>query len=212
MTLPRSLAAALLCLSLASCGWNTRQPPTTQLDGKAAKAPQTQVIVRDDLTTGKLVFYGPPVLDPAAPDIARDAHRLRSELDKSTGTVIHWVDLRVHWTGSGIDYWVAAEAQVSRRQGKGDNRPERPQSAPTPLKLGVPHLSVGTCARVMWIGCDHDEEITAQVPDGLLRETGPDDLRVRFSMNHGRTYEALVSSEQILLQLDRIARWQRHGG
>lgn len=238
MTMPRSLAraplAALVALSLSACGWNTRQPPTTRLDHQAARPPQAEVLVREDLTTGKLVFYGPPILKPQGPDIGRDGHRLRSEIDKETGAVAHWIDLKIHWVGSGIDYWVAAEARRSgpderdntelfehERSNASFEKPRRPtgdtgmteaDKRVIPLKLGVPHLAVGTCARVLWIGCDHDEEITAILPEDLLTKAGDNDLRVRFRMNHGRTYVGVVTAEQITAQLARIERWRRVGG
>ncbi|CAA7617758.1 exported hypothetical protein [Magnetospirillum sp. LM-5] len=229
-----SLAALLVAVMLSGCGWNTRQPPTTSLDQANPRPPQTDVLVRDDLTNGKLVFYGPPILAPQGPDIGRDGHRLRSEVDKQTGAVTHWIDLRVHWVGSGIDYWVAAEARRSGRDERADSSWvehdrsnasfEKPRThdskstlteadkSPVPLKLGVPHLAVGTCARVLWIGCDHDEEITAILPEDLLTRAGDTDLRVRFRMNHGRTYVGVVTAEQINAQLARIERWRRVGG
>jgi hypothetical protein len=229
-TATRPLIAGLLVALLAGCGWNTRQPPTTTADeSRPAAAPQTEILMRTDLTTGKVVFYGPPVLRPEAPDIARYGHRLRTEIDKASGRTVHWVDLRVHWSGSGIDYWVSATARPTdadpreggdslsheRSNASLENRPDHPyqpptaEAAPVALKLGIAQLGVGTCARVLWVGCDHDEEISAILPEDLLRQPGKHGVRVTFAMKHGRSYVATLTPEQIAVQLMRIDNWKR---
>lgn len=199
-TLPFRAATALLSLTLASCGWNTRQPPTTSVDTAGTRlARQTEVTMREDLTTGKVVFYGMPTLSPDAdPGVPRQGQRLKSELarDSKDCSVTHWVVRRVHWVGSGIDHWTKAEELGTDPNGK-----------PVALKLGVPSLNVGTCARTLWTGCDHDEEVSAQIPASVMQAALQSGLRVRFVMNQGREYLAEITKEQAAAQVARVQAW-----
>ena len=199
-TLPFRAATALLTLTLASCGWNTRQPPTTSVDTAGTRlARQTEVTMREDLTTGKVVFYGMPTLAPDAdPGVPRQGQRLKSEVvrDSKDCAATHWVVRRVHWVGSGIDHWTKAQEVRSDPDGK-----------PVALKLGVPSLNVGTCARTLWTGCDHDEEVSAQIPASVMQAALQSGLTVRFVMNQGREYLAEITKDQAAAQLARVQAW-----
>lgn len=199
MALPFRLAAPLLlAASLMACAPNDRQPPTSRLDGGTPPPPQAEVTIRDGLTTGKVVFHGIPLLAPNAPEIGRHGHRLRSEIDKATGQTVHWLDLRVHWVGSGIDAWVSAAEPTD-------------QGDPVPLRLGTARLDVGTCAAWMWVGCDHDEEIAAEIPEARLAIAARDGMAVRFTMKGGRSYTARLAPNQAEAQLARVNAWRRDG-
>lgn len=199
MALPLRLAIPLLLAgALAACAPNDRQPPTDHLDGEAPLPRQAEVALRDGLTTGKVVFHGIPQFSPEAPAIGRHGHRLRSEVDKATGATVHWLELRIHWVGSGIDAWVSA---VDAREG----------TEPSPLRLGTARLEVGTCAAWMWVGCDHDEEIAAEIPEPRLAEAARDGMVVRFAMKGGRSYTARLTPAQAEAQLARLAAWRRDG-
>lgn len=185
------IVSALAVLILSGCGWNTRQPPTTAADRTGPNAAQGEIRQREDLTTGRIVFYGPPQ-DIGGGEV-RKSWRLRSEIDRDTGKVRHWLDLRIRWSGSGIDYWTSAVAVHGKDT--------------IPLVLGPSELAVGTCARVMWIGCDHDEEVSAQLPEDLLAVAREDSLSVRFSMQHHRSYGASLDRRVVAGHLDHLKAW-----
>jgi hypothetical protein len=198
MSMPLRATALVLASALAACAPNDRQPPTSHVDGGTPLPRQAGVTVKDGLTTGKVVFHGIPVLAPEAPATGRQGHRLRSEVVKADGATRHWLDMRIHWVGSGIDAWVSAHEIVDG-------------AAPIPLRLGIGELDIGTCAAFMWVGCDHDEEISAEIPEGKLMTAAEHGMVVRFAMKGGRTYTARLTPDQARAQLVRLAAWRRDG-
>lgn len=184
MRLRSPLIAVSLLAALAAC--TDRQPPTTRLD--EVKAPALgPVVSRDDLSTGKVLVLGPAQRD------GRDGHRLRSEIAKADGATIHRVDLRVHWVGAGMDHWKRARFRHA------DGRE-------TALKLGPAQLAVGTCAAFLWVGCDHDEQVEAELPPDLLQEAARDGGEILVSMTGGRTYSAQLSPALVRAHLDEVAK------
>lgn len=199
MSMPFRIAATLVLASaVAACAPNDRQPPTSHVEYGTPLPRQTSVTVKDGLTAGKVSFHGIPELAPEAPATGRQGHRLRSEIAKADGATQHWLDMRIHWVGSGIDAWVSAH-----EIGENDEK--------VPLRLGIAQLDVGTCAAWMWVGCDHDEEISAEIPKDRLVAAAGRGMVVRFAMKAGRTYTARLTPEQAKAQLARLEAWRRDG-
>ncbi|CAA7612943.1 hypothetical protein [Magnetospirillum sp. UT-4] len=198
-------ATVVAAVSVAGCTHDERRPRTEVFEESGKVLPRQDIVmVRDDLVRGKLVFYGPALLRPDFPEVARGGYRLRSEMDKASGAVTHWVDLRWHWTGSGIDYWVAAQEERTVTNESGAERQERI----IPVPLGVAQMDVGVCSPFIWIGCDHDDEISAQVTEDMLRTAPEEGLRVRFRMQHGRDYVARMPLTHVKAQLVTIDGWR----
>lgn len=150
------------------------------------------VEVRENLATGKLVFIGPyEQRSGGACDASGEGERLRSELDLETGAIAHWVDARTEWTGSGWSYWDEAYDRASGRR----------------LQLGLAHRMVGDCSRIMGLGCEHKEQVSAVLPDDLLRASAKsgEGLSIRFARRFGfNGLTASFAADQVKAHVDSI--------
>ncbi|OAN53684.1 hypothetical protein A6A04_13850 [Paramagnetospirillum marisnigri] len=169
-----------LALALGGCG-------TCDLGG---------VQMRDSLTTGRMVFTGPSEQRDGACHADGDGERLRSEVDKATGKAIHWVDARMRWTGTGTgrSSWVSAKDAATGKR----------------LALGLTFRDVGECSRFMGMGCDHREEMTAQIPEDVMRAgaEAEDGLGITFTRNSGFFTTIRFSREQVRAHLDKVDGWR----
>lgn len=178
----RLICIALVALALAGC----------TATGGARDCETADVQIHENLVTGKVIFTGPVRTNQCIS--GGDGQRLRSEIDRAGGTVQHFVDARMEWTGNPRSYWLTA----------------RLEGTDTDLELGPAQARIGTCSRFMWMGCDQIEEVTAILPEAALLQAARDGqgLAIRFVRKRGSDYVARFSAEQVLAHQDRIALWQ----
>ncbi|MBI5163033.1 MAG: hypothetical protein HY985_03935 [Magnetospirillum sp.] len=153
------------------------------------------VQMQENRTANAVVFTGPFEQRDGRCVADTDGDRLRSIVDKTSGKVVHWVDTRMEWTGTGWSYWVGARDETSDR----------------PLTMGPANRSAtDSCSRMFGWGCDHQEEVGAIVPDDLLRQRAADaeGLKVRFVRKRGSDAIARFSREQVKAHLDSIDAWR----
>jgi hypothetical protein len=115
--------------------------------------------------------------------------RLRSTRDKATGAVVHQLMIKRHYETTGWHYYNAAAAL----------EPEEP------LKLTLVDRYVGKCSRVSWMGCQHAEEITLDLPQALVSSAAEQPRQIRVRGIDGNVFQLWLTPEQVREHLAAIA-------